>query len=454
MTPRILIAGTNSGVGKTTVVAALCGAFRRLGLRVSVFKCGPDYLDPTYHFRAAGVRSQTLDGWMMGRQCVLSTFRNASEGSDIAVIEGVMGLFDGIDATSETGSTAEIAKWLAAPVILTIDVSGMSRSVAAMSQGFASFDPDLHLAGILCNRVGSKNHLDILKLASTQIPVFGALPKDPGHSFPNRHLGLRTADESGIAEESFAAWTNHAREWCDLDRILAIAKTAPELPHEQFVSHRTQPHTCRIGIASDEAFHFYYDENLRMLKEAGAELVPFSPIHSSRLPDVDGLYLGGGYPELHAQTLSANATMRDDVLEFCRAGRPVYAECGGLMYLCDGIRLVDGTRHAMAGWFEADAVMTGKLQALGYAEVLTRRDTILGPAGSAMRGHQFRYSNLEWNNTPEYAYHLRRKRDGQSSQEGFSKGGVLGSYVHAHWSSSTSAAQHFVAACHSISVTR
>jgi cobyrinic acid a,c-diamide synthase len=446
-TPCIVVAGTNSGVGKTTVVAGLCGAVRKLGLRVSIFKCGPDYLDPTYHFRAAGVRSQTLDGWMMGREGVLSTFQSASRGSDIAVIEGVMGLFDGVDSTADAGSTAEIAKWLGAPVLLVIDASGMSRSVAAMAGGFASFDPDLRVAGVICNRVGSRRHLEMLRVASTSVPVLGGLPKDPAHSFPERHLGLRTADESALPHAAFDAWSAHVGEWCDVEAILALARTATAPTPAPAPARQGFSRSCRIGIAMDAAFHFYYDENLRLLRDAGAELVEFSPIDAGGLPDVDGLYLGGGYPEVYAEALSGNEAMRRDVFAFCAAGKPVYAECGGLMYLCKGIRQPDGSRYPMVGWFDADALMTDRLQALGYVEVLMRGDTVLGPAGARFRGHQFRYSTLEWTGGAASAYELERRRDGQHFDEGYSKGGVLGSYVHAHWASNPSVPEALVKAC-------
>jgi cobyrinic acid a,c-diamide synthase len=446
-TPCIVIAGTGSGVGKTTVVSGLCGALRNRRLKVSVFKCGPDYLDPTYHFRAAGVRSQTLDGWMMGKEGVLSTFLEASSGSDIAVIEGVMGLFDGVEPTSDAGSTAEIAKWLGAPVILVVDASGMSRSVAAMVNGFASFDSELRVAGVICNRVGSKRHLEILQTASTATPVLGGLPKDPQHSFPERHLGLRTADEDSLPSAIFQAWSGHIEEWCDVDRIVGLARTAagvvPAVPRLR----APRGTRCRIGIAMDEAFHFYYDENLRLLLDSGAEIVEFSPIHSTRLPDADGLYLGGGYPEVHAAGLSGNEAMRREILAFCAVGRPVYAECGGLMYLCDGIRQLDGARYPMVGWFGADAVMCDRLQALGYVEATTNRETVIGSVGKTFRGHQFRYSNLEWKDSVDSAYKLTRRRDGQRLDEGFWRGSVLGSYVHAHWASNASIPESFVEAC-------
>jgi cobyrinic acid a,c-diamide synthase len=446
-TPRIVIAGTNSGVGKTTFVSGLCGALRHRGLRVSVFKCGPDYLDPTYHFRAAGVHSQTLDGWMMGNESVLSTFQSAAKDSDIAVIEGVMGLFDGVEATSDIGSTAEIAKWLGAPVLLVINAAGMSRSVAAMASGFATFDPELNVAGIICNRAGSRRHLEMLEAASTKVPVLGGLPKDPEHSFPERHLGLRTADESFLPGSTFDAWANHVAEWCDINRILGIAREAPNVSVTAPRITPAQPRSCRIGIAVDEAFHFYYDENLRLLQTAGAVLIEFSPISTPHLPELDGLYLGGGYPEVHARELANNESLRREILVFCHAGKPVYAECGGLMYLCEGIRTRDGSRYPMAAWFEGDAVMNGRLEALGYVEVNSQRDTILGPSGQTFRGHQFRYSTLVWKSEPERVYRVRGRRDKQITVEGYCKGRVLGSYVHAHWASNPSIAESFVNAC-------
>ena len=438
----LVVAGTNSGVGKTTFTVGLCGALRRLGLRVAMFKCGPDYLDPTWHYQAAGVRSQTLDGWMMGREAVLSTFRSATRDADIALIEGVMGLFDGADATSEVGSTAEIAKWLNAPVLLVVDAAGMSRSIAAMVHGFSSFDGGLRVGGVICNRVGSRRHLDILRQACAE--VVGGLPKSPGIAIPERHLGLHSADEHSAT--TVEAWAQVVAEWCDVERMLEVAARHELLP--ALAPYILEPTArTRIGIAMDEAFHFYYDENLRLLRQAGAELVEFSPIRDRLLPEVDGLYLGGGYPEVHAKALAENETMRRQVYDFCGSGKPVYAECGGLMYLCSGIRLGDGSHYPMAGWFGADAVMAERLQALGYVTAVTKRSTILGPAGQQFRGHQFRYSTLDWEAVEESAYALTVRRNATVSDEGYTRANVIGSYVHAHWASNAGIAQCFVNAC-------
>jgi cobyrinic acid a,c-diamide synthase len=450
MIARVVIAGTSSSAGKTTVVVALVRALRARGLRVAVFKCGPDYLDPSYHARAADRTSHNLDGFMMGRDAVRSTFARESGDADIAVIEGVMGLFDGASPAGEEGSTAEIAKWLEAPVLLVCDASGMARSIAALARGFQSFDPQLNLAGVICNRVGSRGHLELLRKAvAGKPPIAGGLPSDDALAFPERHLGLRTADREAIPESLFAAWGERAAEWLDLDAILAIAQAAPQLnlptavpagPHE---SRR-----CRIGIAHDEAFHFYYADNLHRLEQLGAELVRFSPLHDRELPDVDGFVIGGGYTELHAAQLSANRELRAALRARAADGCPIYAECGGLMYLTAAIQTLAGTSHPMLGVLTGAAVMRDRLQALGYVEVETQVPSLLGAPGLRFRGHQFRYSTLQ--GVPDElacGYSVRRRRSGETAREGYQVGNVLASYVHAHWASNPKAAQGLVDAC-------
>jgi len=453
--PRIVVAGTSSGAGKTTVTVALCRALRARGLRVALFKCGPDYLDPTCHRRAAGAPSHNLDGWMMGREAVRATFQRASRGADIALIEGMMGLFDGASPDSEEGSTAEIAKWLAAPVILVADASGMARSLAALVAGFAGFDRALHVAGVVCNRVGSRGHLDLLRRAQSAPPIVGGLAAEPELAFPERHLGLTTAREGTVAESLFAAWGARAAEWIDLDAIMGIARAAQSAPSSSSSSSSSPSSSSprpRIALALDDAFHFYYEDNLRRLEALGAELVPFSPVRDARLPDgdrLDGLYLGGGYPELHAESLAANAAMRASVAAFARSGRPIYAECGGLMYLTRAIRTRDGRAHPMVGLIPCEAVMADRLEAIGYVEVTLETDTPIGPAGTRFRGHQFRYSRLsEPDGAVALAYSLRRRGSDEPLREGYRIGNnVLASYVHAHWASNPRVAEAFVTSC-------
>ncbi|MBX9657143.1 MAG: cobyrinate a,c-diamide synthase [Nitrospiraceae bacterium] len=447
--PRLVIAGTASNVGKTTVMVGLVRALRARGLRVAVFKCGPDYLDPTYHVRAADAPCHNLDGWMMGREAVLSTFMRASHGADIALIEGVMGLFDGASPTSDEGSTAEIAKWLQAPVLLVCDAGGMARSIAALAKGFSTFDAGLQIAGLICNKLGSRGHLELLRKATGgEPPVMGGLLKEPTLAFADRHLGLRSADRATVPEDVFVSWGERVSEWCDVEAIIALAQSTPVLPEiptmERIVGEGA---SCRIGLAFDEAFHFYYDDNLRRLESLGAELVRFSPIHDTHLPDVDGLYFGGGYPEVHAEELSRNLSMRRDVVSFAEAHGPIYGECGGLMYLSNGIRTLDGVLHPMVGLIPGEAEMKDRLQALGYVEVDTKDATMLGPAGLKFRGHQFRYSDFRLPAEVECTYSVRRRRGGEVFQEGYRQGNTLASYVHAHWASNPRLAQGFVQAC-------
>ncbi len=447
--PRFLLAAASSGAGKTSAAVAIAAALRRRGLRVAPFKCGPDYLDPTWHARAAGAPSHNLDGWMMGREASLATFARGSASADVALVEGVMGLFDGASPGGEEGSTAEMAKWLGAPVVAVLDASGMARTVAAVAHGLATFDPGVNVAAILANRVGSRAHADLLREALAPRVLVGALPEVEDLRFPERHLGLFAADAAVLGYAALARWADLAEDWIDLDALLALARDVA--PLEAPASAAFPPPRevqCRIGVAFDEAFHFYYEDNLARLESLGAALVRFSPLHDAALPDVDGLYLGGGYPEEHAAPLAANVPMREAVRAFAHAGRPVYAECGGLMYLSRAIRTRDGAEHAMVGLVPGVAAVRPRLAALGYAEVETRAPTILGPPGLRFRGHQFRYSDLEGvpDGAPR-AYAVRRRRGGEPLAEGYGEGAVLASYVHAHWASCPDAAEGFVRTC-------
>ena len=448
--PRLVVAGTSSGVGKTTVTVALARALRDRGMRVALFKCGPDYLDPTYHQRAGASPSHTLDGWMMGQRGVLSTFADEARGADVALVEGMMGLFDGAGATSDDGSTAQIARWLDAPVLLVVDAGGMARSVAAVGHGFATFDRGVRVAGLVCNRVGGRGHLDLLRAASEALPVVGGLPLDAEHAFSERHLGLRTAHDPAVPEEHFRHWGALAERWLGIDEVLAIARSAPAMDLPAADPARSHEPICRIGVARDEAFHFYYADNLRRLAAAGAAIAPFSPVRDAALPDVDGLYLGGGYPELFAKELSSNAALRDSVRAFADAGGPVYAECGGLMYLTRAIVTDDRARHPMVGVVPAEAHMRGRLQAIGYVDVETRGDSILGPAGCRFRGHQFRYSELAATKDAaplDPAYTVTGHAGGEPVADGHRVKNVVASYVHAHWASNPDVPLAFIRAC-------
>ncbi|HSU89840.1 MAG TPA: cobyrinate a,c-diamide synthase [Sporolactobacillaceae bacterium] len=452
--PRIVVAATGSGAGKTTATVALIGAMRARGLKVAAFKCGPDYLDPTYHQRAAGVRSHNLDGWMMTRDSVLATLARVSADADLAVIEGMMGLFDSATPTGDEGSTAEIAKWLDVPVILVTDASGIARTIAAIAHGFARFDPALRVAGMICNRVGSRGHLDLLRAANPEVPIVGGFPAHPELAFPERHLGLLLADESTVPQRLIDSWSQLGSEWLDLDAILEIARSAPTLENfaasdKSEIKSYSSPR-CRIGVAHDDAFQFYYEDNLNRLRALGAELVDFAPSRDRKLPTVDGLYFGGGYPEALARELSSNTPMLEAVRNFAVSGGVIYAECGGLMYLCESIRTLDGARWPMAALIPGTAVMSDHLQALGYVEVETSAESILGPAHAKFRGHQFRYSTLEdagAEDRVENVYKVKPRWGGAPFVEGYRIGNLLASYVHAHWASNPAIAEALVRSC-------
>jgi len=447
--PRLIVGGASSGVGKTTVTVGLIAALRARGLKVAAFKCGPDYLDPTYHSRVAETPSQNLDGWMMGRDAVIATFASASRGADIAVVEGMMGLFDGASPTGEEGSTAEVAKWLRAPVLLALDSSGIARSVAALAYGFSNFDPDLRLTGLVCNYVGSRGHLDLLRAATEAVPIVGGLPRHAELAFPERHLGLLAATEEIVPHSMLAAWGKLVEEWFDMDLVLEIARSAPPIMLADSIERKTAaPPQCRIGVAFDDAFHFYYEDNLRRLESLGAELIRFAPTRDRNLPEVHGLYFGGGYPECVADELSRNHTMLDAVRAFAASGGPIYAECGGLMYLSEGIRALDSRSYPMVGLVPGEAVLSDRLQALGYVEVETCAASILGPAGVRFRGHQFRYSNLVPTPADIDKIYLARSRAGiPAAAEGYRINNVLASYIHAHWASNPLVAQGFADSC-------
>ena len=459
--PRVVIAATGSGVGKTTATVALMGALRARGLKVAPFKCGPDYLDPTYHERAAGVRSHNLDGWMMDRDAVVATFARASADADIAVIEGMMGLFDSATPTGDEGSTAQLAKWLDAPVLLVTDASGIARTIAAVAAGFARFDPVVRVAGMICNRVGGRGHLDLLRAAQPEVPIVGGFPASADLAFPERHLGLLMADESNVPQPLLDGWSALASEWLDLDAIVAIARSAPPLDvghasEVKPVDSNSRPR-CRIGVAYDAAFHFYYEDNLNRLRSLGAEIVNFSPIHDRELPEVDALYFGGGYPEAFARELSSNTAMLAAIRDFALRGGLIYAECGGLMYLTDAIRTLDGARWPMAAIIPGVAAMSNRLQAIGYVEVETRTDSILGPAHMRFRGHQFRHSTLEGTHNADRIdriYNVAPRWGGAPFAEGYRVGNILASYVHAHWASNPAVAEALIDSCLRLRVAR
>ena len=449
--PRLTIAGTHSGVGKTSIATALMATLTRRGLRVQPFKIGPDFIDPGFHRLASGRASRNLDGWMLSRETNLEILARASTDADIAIIEGVMGLFDGSDALTQTGSTAEMSKWLGSPVLLVIDASAMAASAAALVRGFEDFDRDVRLAGVFCNRVGGSGHADILRqamLARCRSRPLGFLPVNEKIELPERHLGLVMASES-LSREHLDEMANWIETRVDIDQLLMVAREQ-SLPLEilrPLPSHVSVGRRARIGLARDAAFCFYYEDNLDLLKECGADLVEFSPISDGVLPtDLDGLYLGGGYPEIHAVQLSENASMRDAVVQFAKAGGPIYAECGGFMYLCEAIVDSDGRECQMAGLFPTRVRMQKQRAAIAYVEVEAPEDAIWLRGGQRLRGHEFHYSTID--GMPASISRCLRLRTGDKTRDdGYAIGSVLGGYSHLHFRSSSDFASRFIDAC-------
>ncbi len=445
--PSFIIAGTSSGCGKTTLTLALMAALKRRGLRVRPFKCGPDFIDPTLHRQVTGEVSRNLDVRMCGEEFVRASLARHGADGDICVIEGVMGLFDG-----GRGSAAHLAALLGIPVILVVDVRSAAESVAAVVRGFESLRSDVRVAGVIFNRVGSARHARLIRGAVEeycQARILGAMPRDAHISMPSRHLGLHMGSEMQLNIERMVSLVE---EHLDLDLLLRLAQYRAEQDKEKIPQPGTrnpQPSSVRLGLAWDEAFCFYYQDNLDMLRLAGAELVVFSPLHDRELPaGLDGIYLGGGYPELHAARLAANTDMRQAMYDFASSGRPVYGECGGFMYLCRAIQDQEGQEHEMAGIFPVRARMGTRLRRLGYRRVELAADCLLGQAGTFCYGHEFHYSEIEA--MPDGIERIYLLDDGRG--EGYRPAGtnVLAGYVHLHWGRTPEAAQAFVRAMQTI----
>jgi cobyrinic acid a,c-diamide synthase len=473
--PRVVVAGTSSGAGKTTVACGLIGALRARGLRVQGFKVGPDYIDPSYHALASGRPGRNLDAFLSGPELMAPLVRHGGAGADIAVVEGVMGLFDGASGRGELASTGHVAKLLDAPVLLVVDASSMARSAAAIVHGYRTFDPEIDVAGVIFNRVGSDTHEALLReaLEPLGIPVVGALRRDDRVTAPERHLGLVPAGErEGRTHEALATLAAATERYVDLDGVLALARAAPAAPgpawspepahdptspaardHSDRAGHRSAPAPpvngtgrprnasapTRIAIARGPAFSFHYEENLELLRAAGAELVALDPLRDEALPEGTGaLVLAGGFPEVFGAELEANAPLRGEIAAFAAAGRPVLAECGGLLYLA---RELDG--HAMCGVVPAAGRMVGRMT-LGYREATALTATPWMDAGEQVRGHEFHYSAVEIDVGAPPAWRLAAR--GIEREGGVAVGGVQAGYLHVHWAAHPELAARFVRA--------
>ncbi len=456
---RIVIAAPQSGSGKTTVTLGIMAALKRRGLAVAPFKVGPDFIDPGYHRLVTGAPSVNLDGWICDPGFVRESFSLHAGGADIAVIEGVMGLFDGIDGVSESGSTAQIAKELAAPVVLVVDARSQARSAAALVHGFASFDPALRVAGVVFNNVGSANHERILREAlAAHLPdlaLLGCLPRDPALAIPSRHLGLVTAEDNPLSGAFVAHLAEVVEAHLDLEALLETGAAADAASVREGATARAsavageapEPERVRVAVARDAAFCFVYQDNLRLLQQAGAELCYFSPLADPALPEgIGGMYLPGGYPELFAGELAANEPMKQEVARSVEGGLPVYAECGGFIYLTQGV-VVDRQAHRFVGLFPVQTRMLPRRKALGYREVELLAEGAIGGRGATARGHEFHYSEME--EMPAHVERLYRvsRKGVDLGREGYRYKNCLASYIHLHFGSSPGIATSFVQRC-------
>ncbi len=421
--PRIVIAGTHSGCGKTTIASGIMSALTQRGVKVQPFKVGPDFIDPSHHTRICGRFSRNLDPFMMGDEGCIDTFIRATDGADIAVIEGVMGIFDGLDG-SDIASTAHVARIIKAPVVLVVDAKGMSRSVHALIDGYRRYDPTLRFSGVILNRIGSPRHRLMIE-PSLSLPSFGYIPRKEELAVESRHLGLKMAHES----VSMGEFGKIIEENCNLDALLAAAHNAPPLINAINTMECESMIHSRIGVAFDEAFCFYYQDNLDLLKRSGAELVFFSPLSGS-LPDVDAVYLGGGYPELHLAALESSRC-REELKKAADSGMPVYAECGGLMYLTESI--TSDKTYRMCGILPASAEMTGRIQALGYVKGETVASHSFLASGQTITGHEFHYSQLHLSCDARYALRLSRGKGIDGGKDGLLSQNVIGCYTHAYF---------------------
>ncbi len=450
--PRVVLAGTNSGVGKTTLTMGLIAALKKRGLTIQPFKVGPDYIDPSYHTRVSGRECRKLDAWMLAKDAILELFERQARLSDVSIIEGVMGLYDGLKE-KETGSSAHLAKMLKSPVILIVDASSMSRSAGAVVLGYKEFDKDVDLRGVIINNIGSQTHYTSIKTTiekRTGLPVLGFLPKDKGLILPQRHLGLIPAGERAVLDGFIEKLSNLLEKTIDIKMLIGICREAEALPRftKKLFGGKETPHRAAIAIARDEVFNFYYQDNLDILAHQGANFVEFKTLTDKSLPQgADGIYIGGGFPELFARKLSENTALKNDIRRKARGGMPIYAECGGLMYLAKEIIDFENKAFPMIGIFDASIKMADKLRALGYVTVEALKDNALCDKGTAMKAHLFHWSYLDnLGGKEKYAYRVKKDKN-NITEDGLVKWNCLASYAHLHFGSDAAIAGNFIERC-------
>lgn len=431
--PRLMIAAPQGRSGKTIISIGLCAMLRQQGLAVQPFKKGPDYIDPSWLSAAANVLCRNLDSFLISEGKLVASFQKACRNVDLALIEGAMGLYDGIEPDG-SGSSAHLARLLSSPIILVINSARMTRSVAAMVNGYQRFEPNTNIAGVILNNVSGSRHENKLKAAVEHycgIPVLGLVPRDANLIIAERHLGLipfkEIDDEVSLIESIYHGTRSHL----DINGILAVARNAPSLPKTDTSDFVAKTSAGRIGVMLDRVFTFYYPENLEALRQAGAELVFIDSLHDHKLPDINGLYIGGGFPELFLEELEANVNLRHEIAEAVIVGLPVYAECAGLMYLCQGIRQ-KGRLYQMIGIIPAEAEIYARPQGHGYTVVEVTNENPWFPVGTTLRGHEFHYSKLRQIANLRFAYRMKRGHGINGCEDGIVYNNVFASYTHLH----------------------
>jgi cobyrinic acid a,c-diamide synthase len=453
--PRVILAGDRSSAGKTTISVGIMSLLHENGYNVQPFKVGLDYIDPSYHSMVTNKQGENLDGFLMSERAIVEAFEYSSKGCGISVIEGVRGLYEGLESLSDVGSTAQIAKVLKTPVILIVDAQSITRSCAAIVKGYCEFDRGVNIRGVILNKIGSERHAEKAKTAIekyTGVEVLGAIPRNKSMSLTMRHLGLIPAREGATRVDDFQGKISRImsviKEHVKLDRVIDIAKSAPKLKtHRPEIFIKEKSADVKIGVALDESFNFYYKDNIELLKLKGAEIVNFSPVHDREIPEVDGLIIGGGYPEIFARELSDNHSMRKSILEACNRGMPVYGECGGLMYLTRSLECEDSKCYDMVGAVGGKASMK-HIRTIGYVMGRFEKDNPIGDEGTMFKGHEFHHSVIvDLPSETKFAYRMDRGIGIKDGLDGIIKNNTLASYTHLHAASYLPFAKKFIDSC-------
>jgi cobyrinic acid a,c-diamide synthase len=447
---RVVIAGTGSGVGKTTITIGLMAALKKKGYEVQGFKCGPDYIDPTYHTAVTRRPSRNLDSWMLNEEIVKEIIVRGSKGADISIIEGVMGFYDGKDPKSNKGSTADISVITKSPVILVVNCASMARSAAAIVKGFQCFSEGINIVGVIVNRVGSENHFNLVKTAielECGVPVIGYLKRELDIEIPERHLGLVPSIERGELDSFFDRLGDFVLETVDIEKMLDLSITDDlEINNTVSIFMKNKESTCRIAVAMDAAFNFYYQENLELLEAYGAELIYFSPLAGEVLPkNIDGLYLGGGFPEEFVDVLAKEMKLKQSIKLAIEAGLPTLAECGGFMFLTEAIETTECVEYEMIGVIPGKVKMQTKLAALGYREVTGKEGNYLLQNGIKAKGHEFHYSTFHSKEGIPFAYETKGMRG--VSSEGYMNSNLIAGYTHFHFASCPAMVENWIKKC-------